>query len=676
MIPRFESSAGRLKIIRFAIVAAACLPAVTMEAAAPPAWLVQDASVAPLPDQNQAEILRDETTITINGQGEWREVQRYAVRVRHSGGEKHTRMRVGFVDKSDEILAADAWLLPATGKRPTAYRRKDWANVADMNSTTLYTDIRWLAHIADTSAVGDVYGGEVTVIRRHNSGQDQLTFGGELPLRRGRLAVQVPAGWRPEIFWLKGRSVEPRVSSDGCVWTWELTDVPATRNELWAPRPAAPFYVALKIQPPPGTNTTIPRLETWADFARWNERLMQPQCDTSAQIKETAARLTAGLKDPWEKLEALARFAQKQNYIQQYENTGIGFGYRPRLASEVLRAGYGDCKDKANLLEALLREAGFRSHIAIVLVGIGRTVQPDWPGQQFNHAITAIELPDGLTHPAEITHPVFGRLLFFDPTHPWVPLGQLPWQEHGGLALIISGRETGLTQLPGFKPEQAWGSDTRIDLTLVPSGGLKGVLTELDSGEPAAQDRARARHASPAAKRDYWVKRIARSLRGIQVADPAGEEEAGGRYRTRLEFSAREFGQFVQDKFLLVRLDLLTRNTVPMFPRMARAQPVVIRPVYDAQEVRLPLPPGSAVPELPKASSLVSEYGQYSGKYTVVDGSLVYKRTLELRAATIPPERYGLLRTFLGQVAKAEATTVMIHLHQVSGADQVSGEKR
>ncbi|HEY4247626.1 MAG TPA: transglutaminase-like domain-containing protein [Lacunisphaera sp.] len=668
MRPRLEPLFFRSPQIRFAISVATCLVTAVMTKASssPPAWLLQDASLPPMPaalhEQNQAEILRAEVTITISEQGEWREVQRYAVRVRHPGGEKYTRMGVGFVDKSDEIVAADAWLLPATGKRPTAYQRKDWANIAEMNSTTLYTDIRWLTHISTTSAVGDVYGGEVTVIRRHNSGQGQLTFGGELPLRRGRLAVQVPSGWRPDVFWLKGRTVEPRVSADGSVWTWELADVPAIRNELWAPRPFAPYYVALKIQPPSGTSTVIPRLETWADFAQWNERLIQPQCDTSAQIKETVARLTAGLTDPWAKLEALARFAQKQTYIQQYENSGIGFGYRPRLASDVLRAGYGDCKDKANLMEALLREAGFRSHIAIVLVGIGRSVQPDWPGQQFNHAITAIELPDGLTHSGEITHPVFGRLLFFDPTHPWVPLGELPWYEHGGLALIVSDRETRLTRLPDFTPEQTWGSDTRIDLTLLPSGALKGALIELDSGESAAEDRARAHLASPAAKRDYWVKRIARSLLGIQVADPVEEDKTDGRYQTHLEFSAREFGQFVQDKFLLVRLDLLTRNTVPVFPAKVRAQPLVIRPVYDAQEVWLPLPPGSAVTELPKASSLVSDYGRYSCEYTMVKDTLVFKRSLTLRAGTIPPEHYRALQTFLGEVAKAEATVVMIQL--------------
>lgn len=137
------------------------------------------------------------------------------------------------------------------------------------------------------------------------------------------------------------------------------------------------------------------------------------------------------------------------------------------------------------------------------------------------------------------------------------------------------------------------------------------------------------------------------------MADPVEEDEADGRYQTRLEFSAREFGQFVQDKFLLVRLDLLTRNTVPVFTALVRAQPVVIRPVY-----RLPLPSGTAVMDLPQASSIISDYGRYSGEYTVVKGTLIYKRSPTLLAATVPAERYGALRTFLGQVAKAEATVV------------------
>ncbi len=276
--------------------------------------------------------------------------------------------------------------------------------------------------------------------------------------------------------------------------------------------------------------------------------MINSQCDISAQITETVARLTAGLKDPWAKLEAIAQFAQKQTYIQQYENGGIGFGYRPRLASDVLRVGYGDCKDKANLLEALLREAGFRSHIAVVLVGIGRSVQADWPGQQFNHAITAIELPEGLTNPAEITHPVFGRLLFFDPTHPWVPLGQLPWYEHGGLALIVRDRETGLTRLPDFPPEQAWGSKTRIDLTLLSSRAVKGALTELDSGESAAEDRGQGASRftggqtrllgqtdRPLASRDYKWRIRWRRMRRMDAIKPAWNSRpasSGSSFRT------------------------------------------------------------------------------------------------------------------------------------------------
>jgi len=45
-----------------------------------------------------------------------------------------------------------------------------------------------------------------------------------------------------------------------------------------------------------------------------------------------------------------------------------------------LKRGYGDCKDKAALLAAMLRTAGVSASLALLSSGPGRDINPDLPG--------------------------------------------------------------------------------------------------------------------------------------------------------------------------------------------------------------------------------------------------------------------------------------------------------
>jgi transglutaminase-like putative cysteine protease len=46
----------------------------------------------------------------------------------------------------------------------------------------------------------------------------------------------------------------------------------------------------------------------------------------------------------------------------------------------VLARNYGDCKDKAALMRALLKAAGIDSYAVIIYSGDRHFVRPEWPG--------------------------------------------------------------------------------------------------------------------------------------------------------------------------------------------------------------------------------------------------------------------------------------------------------
>ena len=117
--------------------------------------------------------------------------------------------------------------------------------------------------------------------------------------------------------------------------------------------------------------------------------------------------------------------------------TGVEFGNAaivPRPPKETLARRYGDCKDQATLLVAMLRAAGFGAHVALIQAGGRGAMNKDLPGLGgFNHAIVSV---DG--SPA----------LWLDPTNNYVPAGQLPASDQGCWALVASRSAEGLVKTP------------------------------------------------------------------------------------------------------------------------------------------------------------------------------------------------------------------------------------
>lgn len=91
---------------------------------------------------------------------------------------------------------------------------------------------------------------------------------------------------------------------------------------------------------------------TWSDVAEWLAAQAEPAARLTPAIAARAASLVRNQADP---IRALAAFVQRLRYVAVNVNPSGGGGFVPRDADAVLAQGFGDCKDKANLLRTLLR---------------------------------------------------------------------------------------------------------------------------------------------------------------------------------------------------------------------------------------------------------------------------------------------------------------------------------
>ncbi len=117
----------------------------------------------------------------------------------------------------------------------------------------------------------------------------------------------------------------------------------------------------------------------------------------------------------------------------RYVSVPLGVNsFRPHSALHVWQNHYGDCKDKANLLNTLLTAVGFKTHL--VLVPRFSQAYPDLPGFAFNHAIAEVELA--------------GKTLWIDSTDDVCRFGLLPPGDPGRQVLVVDDKVNSLTPLP------------------------------------------------------------------------------------------------------------------------------------------------------------------------------------------------------------------------------------
>jgi tetratricopeptide (TPR) repeat protein len=240
---------------------------------------------------------------------------------------------------------------------------------------------------------------------------------------------------------------------------------------------------------------------SWSAVASAYQKLAEPQI----QPDRIKSLLPATL--PSDYMASVQAIVSRLHKEIRY--TGIEFGesaLQPQNPSEILKRHYGDCKDKAAFLVAMLRASGIPANLALLDTGPGLDVNPDLPGMnQFDHAIVYVPAgPNG--HPE----------LWIDATAEFTHVGDLPYDDEGRHALIIADGTSSLTLTPAAKPSDSVLTETR-EITLKQYGSAHIVETSATTGHIDADYRYRYGGAESKetkeslekyAKRDYIAKTL------------------------------------------------------------------------------------------------------------------------------------------------------------------------
>ena len=624
----------------------------------PPDW-VKEAAGRRTPEYGvkvTSVVLLQEESVTVDGDGKRLMRERGVVKILQPGGEKFSAIRT-YNSKSGRIRDFQGWLTPPSGK--TSVYGKD--RIVDVAVTEgLYEELRMKVLECGSTPPGSIFAWEVTEEEKTLFTQYQYQFQERLPVLVSRFSLTIPAGWEFKATMLNQEPIEPKTS--GGSTTWELRDLPSIEKEEYSPSLSAMApRIAVSYFPPAENPAGLRGLKDWTAVSSWLTGLVDPAAELNEPVRTKAAQLTAKASSEIEKIRAISAFVQQTRYVAVSLNVTRGGGYTPRRSDEVLAKNYGDCKDKATLMRALLKAIGIEAYLVTISADDRTHVRPEWASpMQFNHAIVAVRVSAATTAPTVVETKTLGRLLMFDPTDSITPVGDLTLDEQGSYALVVAAAGGALIQMPVLSAA-ANRIESNIEATLDTTGRLNARIQRRYYGQSAVTLRATEKLEGAAELKKRFERSYSRRLPATSltsVSTDAHPEESF--LNLALNLAADRFGQVMQGRLFVVRPGLLTSGGEYFFTSKQRTAPVKLEAGLRRDSIVIKLPDGFKLDEVPPPAKIQSPYGTLEASWIVKDGEIVMQETLEILETIVPAADYSKVRDFFDLVAGTHNAPVVL----------------
>jgi len=621
---------------------------------------------APLPahdEKTEAVLLYAEEIVNVQSADKIRSTVRRAYKILRPGGRDYGFVVVSFESHS-KISNLHGWCIPAQGK-DYEVKDKDGAEVSlpKIEGAELVSDVRAKVLQIPAADPGNIVGYEYDREEQPFALQDLWHFQQSVPVRESRYTLQLPAGWEFKAAFLNAPEIKP--TQAGNQWQWSVSDVKALRGEEDMPPWNGVAGQMIISYFPSGGSVPGKTFADWRQMGAWYADLTKGRAESSSLIKEKVTALTANAATPLDKMRVIAHFAQRDIRYVAIE-LGIG-GWQPHPALEVFEHRYGDCKDKATLMGAMLREIGIESFYVVINTERG-SVTPQVQAHMgaFDHAILAIRLPEGFSDPslfAVLRHPKLGTLLFFDPTNEVTPFGEIGGYLQANYGLLVGPDGGELVRLP----EQPAGMNSirrTAKLSLASDGTLTGEFDEVRMGDRAAQQREALRSVTKDADRIKPIETLlSHSLSTFQItkATVANSQESALPFEYHFSVVSPGYAK-TAGNLLLVRPRVVgSKSSGVLETKEPRQFPYEFEgPALDTDTFEIMLPQGFVVDELPPPLDLSYSFASYHSKTESSGNVLRYTRTMEIKELSVPVAKMDELKTFYRRIAGDERNTAVL----------------
>jgi hypothetical protein len=620
----------------------------------------------PLPahdEKTNVVLLYSDRSVTVQSAEKIKITVREAYKILRPGGRDFGTLAVSFNSHS-KITGMRGWCIPAQGKD---YEVKDKEaieiSLPKIDGSELVSDVKDKLLRIPAADPGNIVGYEYEQEVQPFVLQDVWHFQESNPTREARYTLQLPSGWEYKATWLNYPEAKPTQSGNQSQWV--VSEVKGIKHEDNMPPWQGVAGQMIVSFFPPGGSAQNQGFQSWKQMGIWYQGLTSGRRDTSPELKQKVTLLTSSASTPITKIKALGEFAQRDIRYVAIE-LGIG-GWQPHAAAEVFTHHYGDCKDKATLMGAMLHEIGVDSYYVVINSERG-SVTPETPAHMggFDHAIIAIKLPDGVTDGtliATIVHPKLGKILFFDPTDELTPFGQLNGALQANYGLLVTPDGGELVELPELPPAMN-GIQRTAKLNLSATGTVSGEVQETRVGDRAWSQRWALRTVTKDADKIKPIETLlSHSLATFQIT----KASVGNLQLTDQPFMyyysvvAQNYAK-AAGNLLLVRPRFIGNKSSDLLEtKEPRKYPVEFEgPSRDTDTFEITLPADYEVDDLPPPVNADYSFASYHSKTEVNGNTLKYTRTFEVKELSVPLSKVEDLKKLYRIIAGDERNTAVL----------------
>lgn len=439
---------------------------------------------------------------------------------------------------------------------------------------------------------------------------------------------------------------EQKTTAAGKIYRWVDHDLAAQISE-----PSAP--PAIEQSP----YIEVSAFQNWNDFARWYTQLIRDTFVVNDEMVQTVAGLVRGKTTEREKVDAIYRWVIQNTHYVALE-LGI-HGYRPYPVTQVFHRRFGDCKDKASLIIAMLHLAGIRSEFVLVRVRELGLVDPTVPSvADFDHAIAYVpdlnlyldgtteyngarELPEGDQRAFVLRIPVSAALAAD------APATVLPVRANA------APERAAATLAPQVTPEQPPSAnvDSRIlNGSLDAEGTLHFQMSWIVTGGQAPVLRQAMQ--LPDRQAGALQAMLHDQLPGISVAHAfvTNEDDWDQPIEVNFDGIIPRFANRSGSTLLIPR-QIIPYQWLPRMASLATRQYAVLTgpPSILQEEMHLALPAGYSLQPLP-TQQLQQPFASFEASVGQNGGSLTSRMRMITKQSLISPAEYAGFRNFWAQV--------------------------
>ncbi len=382
----------------------------------------------------------------------------------------------------------------------------------------------------------------------------------------------------------------------------------------------------------------------WEDFGKWmHDELLTGTEVLPENVKVEIKNLTKDANTDIEKAKIVYNYMQnKTRYISV--QVGIG-GWKPMLAEDVERLGYGDCKGLSNYTKALLDEAGVKSHYAVIygdrdLVSIDK----EFSTTEGNHVVLYVPNND--------------EGVWLECTSQTNPFGFIASFTDDRDALLITPEGGKIVHTTIYTAQENL-KTTNAEVSLTKDGAITAdVVIQTQGYQYALHEGVQNKplRDQKLALSDYWsyinnlsVESISYDNNKEQIVFTENTAVVSPRYATKT------------GKRLLFHPNAFNRVTkIPTRYKNRSLDFEIERGTTDKDEYTITIDPSLEIEAVPNDISIENQFGSYQFSIEKIsDHKLRYKRQFIRNKGHFPKEDYAKFRDFITSVVKHDNSKIV-----------------